>query len=135
LRKVAIAVGERVAVGDTLRDALSQVFPTATIDTAEPAVTSPDETGSPPPAQTGGATPTTTSPTTVTSPPGGATASSLINQALDLFQQANDALKTGGAGGLATYQSKTQEAENLILQAQEELGGSGTTTTVVGGSS
>jgi uncharacterized membrane protein (UPF0182 family) len=133
LRKVAIAIGERVAVGDTLRDALAQIFPTATIDTAEPTpTTTPGETGSPPPTQTGGGTPTTTPPTTA---PTSGDPSALIGQALTLFQEADDALKSGGAGGLSDYQAKTQQAEDLIRQAQAELGGQGTTTTVVGGAS
>jgi uncharacterized membrane protein (UPF0182 family) len=131
LRKVAIAIGERVAVGDTLRDALTQVFPTATIDTAEPTpTTAPQET--PPPA-----TSPTSGPTTTTiAPVSGSNPSALISQAVVLFQQADDALKSGGAAGLATYQTDTQQAEDLIRQAQALLtGGTGTTTTVVGGAS
>jgi uncharacterized membrane protein (UPF0182 family) len=120
LRKVVVAIGERVEVGDTLQDALKAVFPNASFSTAEPNAGPVDQGGGPT------ATPGTgTAPpgTTTTVPTGAGSPSALISQALTLFQQADDALKTGGADGLSTYQEKTQQAEDLVRQAQSQLSG------------
>ncbi len=127
LRKVVVAIGERVEVGDTLQEALTKVFPTATINTAEP-TSGPADVTEQPPGSTG------TQPTT--SPPpivGAANPSGLIGQALTLFQEADEALKTGGAEGLSAYQEKTAQAQALIQQAQQALGGTVPTTTAPSG--
>jgi uncharacterized protein len=124
LRKVVVSIGERVEVGDTLQEALTKVFPTATISTAEPTSGPADVT------ETGPDTTQPPSSTTSPSPAVGATnPTGLIGQALSLFQEADEALKTGGAEGLSAYQEKTAQAQALIQQAQQALGGSVPTTT------
>ena len=48
---------------------------------------------------------------------------------MTLFQEADEALKTGGAEGLSAYQEKTAQAQALVQQAQQALGGTAPTTT------
>jgi len=88
LKRVIVANGETVGVGATLSDALNAA------------------TG----AQTGGGGPST---------PGGTTdqqIQSLLQEALDHFQAADAALKSGD---LATYQSELVKAQQLVKQAND----------------
>ena len=111
-RQVVVSVDGRVAMGDSLRQALSQLFPgfnTALGDVvgeASGVVTTPDGP---------------VSPGTGTGTPGGAvaTAPELLAQAKVLFDEATTALK---AGDLGTYQAKVDQARRLVEQAAELLG-------------
>ena len=107
LRRVVVAIGDRIALANTLNEALSSLFPDTNIPTAE---VIPSDGGTPVTPGDG-----TTTPTVTRSP------ADLIADALALFSDADDALKTGGAEGLADYQKKTAEAEDLIRQAQAGL--------------
>ena len=132
LRIVVVAYGDEVQIGDTLSEALGKLFPTAKVTTREqPATptTQPGGTGSGGGAGgTGGAT-TGGSGSTASSP------SELIAKAVVLFDEADKALRSGGAEGLAEYQTKTAKAEELVREAEKSLGvavgGSSTTTTGV----
>lgn len=111
LRKVVVVTGQRVEVGDTLAEALGRLFPTADILTQEGSAPGVDDDSGDDDAGGQGA-----------APPSSATPAELITQALQLFDQADAALKAGGAGSLAEYQEKLAEAQRLLRQASDELG-------------
>ena len=122
LKKVLVEMGGQVQIGDTLAEALKKLFPSAEIDTRE--ASKPPDSG----------TPTTTAPggtTTPTTPTTGAKPADLIASAIKLFDEADKALRDGGAKSIATYQDKTAQAEDLIRQANAALGGAPDTTTTV----
>ena len=131
LRRIVVALGDQIEVSDNIGDALQKLFPGATIP-ATPVVGengSSATTTTTQPGDVGSATPTTTAkPSTSTSP------DVLIAQALQLFSDADAALKAGGSSGLSQYQEKTAQAEELITQAQAALNGASSkaTTTTTG---
>ncbi|MEY2476655.1 MAG: uncharacterized protein QOG87_1970 [Actinomycetota bacterium] len=105
LRKVVVVFGKRAVMGDTLQQALQQLF------------------GDAPPTleqQPGAPTPT----------PGAAPVApnvqSLLQQAADAFKAADDALR---AGDLAGYQAKVKQAQALVEQAAQASGQTASTTT------
>ena len=116
LRRVVVCIGDRIAVSDTLNSALSKLFPNTNIPTAEIIPDAADNAG-------------TSSGNGTTTPVESRSPSQLIADALGLFTAADDALKTGGAAGLTTYQEKTAAAEDLIRQAQSLLGAAGASPT------
>jgi uncharacterized protein len=130
LKKVIVAFGGDVAMGDTLLDALTQIFDTPEDvqalsqilgqDLTEPANT--DQGGGTPPA--GGDQTTEVD-----------TIASLLADADDLLNQANDALKEGDLG---KYQDKVKGAQEKIMSAldlanQSADGGSGSNSSDSGG--
>jgi len=127
LRKVIVAVGDRIAIGDTLAEALSTLFPDAEVDTLE-----------------GGTDPTPTTPSDPGDEPSSGTgdddAADLVGRAVALLDEADAALRRGGAEGLAEYQEKSAAADELIRRADEVLrrsagsASSSTTTTTEPGS-
>jgi uncharacterized membrane protein (UPF0182 family) len=107
--KKAIAVfGDKVAIEDTLKQALNDLFGAAP-PTLEQA-----------PAGPGAPVPAPSAPN--------ATVQQLLQQASDAFAAAQAALTKGD---LATYQAKTNEAADLVRRARDASGGqpAGTTTT------
>ena len=122
LRIVVVSIGGRVAIGDTLAEALGQLFPTARIATREGGTATPDD------------------PETTPESPGEVTAddaAELIARAVELFDEADALLRAEGATNLEEYQAKTAEAEELVRKAQESLAAapaaSATTSTTVPG--
>ena len=106
LKKVIAVYGNQVAYQDTLQQALEQLFPGAPNLTQEQnAASSTNPTG-----------PTT--PGTPTTPAPAATISSLLNQATNLFTQANQALAKNPPD-FATYEQDIQKAQSLIAQAAQ----------------
>ena len=107
LKKVAVVFAGKVAVKDTLKDALNALFGGGA-QTQE--------------QQTGG--------TTVPPTPGVGTVSpqvgQLLDQALAEFAAADEALKSGD---LAGYQSHTKKGEDLVQQARTAQSTSSTSTT------
>ncbi len=106
LRIVVVSIGGRVAIGDTLAEALGQLFPTARIATREGGTATPDD------------------PETTPESPGEVTpddAAELIARAVELFDEADALLRAEGATNLEEYQAKTAEAEELVRKAQESL--------------
>nr|MBA3529856.1 UPF0182 family protein [Propionibacteriaceae bacterium] len=105
LRFVMVRFGQQVGIGDTLDQALDQVFK--------------GDSG----ANTG-EQPTTTKPPTTKPPTGGQpnnpAATTALNQASAAFAAANKALT---AGDLATYQAKIKEAQAAVQRALTALGG------------
>jgi uncharacterized membrane protein (UPF0182 family) len=116
-KKAILVYGSKVAYGDTLQEALAQLFP----GTSTPGLPTPTPT-------TGGGTPTT--PTTPTTPQL-QTVTQLLQQAQADFLAADAALK---AGDLATYQQKTNAASALTAQALAQIQSATTGTTTPGGS-
>ena len=104
LRKVIVYFNDEVVVKDTLKDALAALF--------------------------GAAPDTQEQPTTPTTPeePTALTVNELLTKALEAFDEANQALKSGD---LATYQKKNEEAQGYIEDAQKAggVGSSSSTTT------
>ncbi|HEX2047549.1 MAG TPA: UPF0182 family protein [Acidimicrobiales bacterium] len=113
LKKVIVVFGERVVIRDSLRDAMTALFPGSSPSTLEqlPTTTPPP----PPPGQT--APPTTTPP-----PPGGQPAppltsvNELLTEATARFNAAEEALKNGD---LSSYQRFTNEARDLVRRAAD----------------
>ncbi len=108
IRRVVATIGDNIVVGNTLAEALQQLFPGANVNTQEGI----DETPATPDGGTGTETP----------PEQDRTAAELIVEALGLFTEADEALKRGGAGNLAEYQEKIAQAQDLIEQASAALG-------------
>jgi len=109
LRKVVVTIGDRIVVGDSLKEALDKLFPGTDVG-AVPVVPEPGAPATPP------AEPT--DPTDPAAPP-----EQLIADALTLFAEADEALRSGGAESLSEYQAKITEAQALIEQANTSLGG------------
>lgn len=111
LRKVVVVTGQRVEVGDTLAEALGKLFPTADIVTQEGSAPGIDDDTGDDTGDGGG-----------TSPPASTNPADLIADALRLFDEADAALKSGGAGSLSEYQAKLAEAQQVLRQAADALG-------------
>ncbi|MGO1971557.1 MAG: UPF0182 family membrane protein [Propionibacteriaceae bacterium] len=106
LRFVVVRFGTEVGIGDTLQQALDQVFAgNAGADTGEedPDTEQPEE-----PADPG------------TGDPDNPAATAALEKAEEAFTSADKALK---AGDLATYQTKMGEAQTAVQEAMEALGG------------
>ena len=101
LRKVVVVYGKRAVMGNTLQQALEQIFGAAppTLETPTPG-----EPAAPPVTDV----------------------NQLLAQASAAFQAADEALR---AGDLARYQAKVKEAQALVQRAAEASGGQSTTTT------
>ncbi len=115
IRRVVATIGDQIVVGNTLAEALQKLFPGTDVDTQEGADEQTDE-GTP----DGGEAPDAEEPTV---PNGGGEVPDLIERALQLFLEADEALKSGGVASLSEYQEKIREAQELIEQAAAALGG------------
>jgi uncharacterized membrane protein (UPF0182 family) len=100
LRRMIVNYEGKIAIDTSLDGALRQVFPGFSADVGE----------------VSGSTPTQPDPGTGTND---ATPEELLQQAQDLFTQADAALE---AKDLATYASKVAEARALVQQALDQLG-------------
>lgn len=137
LRRVLVDIGGNVEIGDTLAEALTDLYPDAEvvtreagIDEEEPVESTPDE----PDVPDGSTSTTTTTPPTVDDE-----IDDLILDAIALFNEADQVLRDGGAESFGEYQAKVSEAEAKIERAGELLtaggasaardSGSATTTT------
>jgi uncharacterized protein len=107
LKKVIVVYGDKVVMRDSLREAITTIFPGSAPQTLEQ-----QGTGQPSPPVTGGQNP----------PPGGTTAplptsvGDLLTEATNKFTAAEEALK---AGDLAGYQRNTNEAKDLVRRASD----------------
>ncbi len=99
LRFVLVRFGSSVAIGDTLQQALDQVFK------GDSGVNTDEEGGDDPPDNGG-------------ENPDNPAASKALSEAMQAFEDADAALKTGD---LATYQNKVKEAQEAIKRAQAAL--------------
>jgi uncharacterized membrane protein (UPF0182 family) len=106
LRKVITDIDGTVKVGDTLLDALKQYTAFENLPVGPPA-TEPNNPSNP------------------TQPQPQLSASSLLAAAVEDYNQANDALKTGD---LAKYQEKVNDASEKVVQAQALLAASASAT-------
>ena len=104
LQFVMVRFGQRVGIGDTLKEALDQVFPgNSSVDTGE----TPTE-------------PQPTTPGTGTGTGGNAAATAALAQAKAAYAAANTALEKGD---LATYQAQIKRAEAAVNRAITALDG------------
>ena len=112
LRIVVVSVGTRVGVGDTYAEALSSLFPTAEITTAEEGAAG--EGADPGDGETSGG-----------DAPGidEADAGVLLAEAVARYDEADAILRAGGATALADYQDAIAEAEELVRRAAGLLSG------------
>jgi uncharacterized protein len=130
LTNVIVVHGQRVVMEQTLAQAIRTLFG-VDVDTFEaPELIDPLDpdgatTGDDPPANGG---PTTTAPPTTappgTTPPGvepSEQVALLLAEAERLFREAEDALRSQGADGLATYQARVKEAAQKVAEAQSLL--------------
>jgi uncharacterized membrane protein (UPF0182 family) len=101
LRRMIVNYNGDVAIGNSLEAALAQVFRGFRTDIGDVVGTAPVDPG------------------TVTPPAGDATAQELLQQAEQLFTEADAALE---AKDIATYASKVAEARGLVQQALELMG-------------
>ena len=129
LRIVVVFIGGKVAIGDTLAEALGKLFPTAKIATREGAAVDGPGTDTP------GTDPGTDPPTETPDPDApddttAGTAAELIARAVTLFDEADEALRTGGATSLSEYQTKAEDAQELVRRAQDLLAAGGTAAAV-----
>ncbi len=118
LRNVIVSLGEDVAIGNSLRDALVKLLPTATFETLEAGPGSDpesDDESTPDPAD-----PQSTEDTTPDAEPS-RSAEELVAAAIVLFDQADEALKEGGIEGFTEYQAKLAAGRELLGQAEELL--------------
>lgn len=113
LRIVVVSIGGKVAIGETLAEALGQLFPDAQILTRESGTTTPASGTQP---ASGG---TATTPGTAAGD-----AKEMIARAIELFDEADATLRAGGASSLDDYQTKVAQAQELVRQAQAVLAGS-----------
>ncbi len=108
LKKVIVVFGDRVVMRDSLREAITTLFPGSSPATLEQqGVQSPPTTTAPPP----GGGPGTTVP-----PPVLSSVNELLNEATARFNAADEALRNGD---LAAYQRATNEAKDLVRRATE----------------
>jgi uncharacterized protein len=108
LKKVIVVYGDRVVIRDSLREAITSIFPgssPATLEQQGTGVTAPPTTLAPPPG--GGATPPPQSLTNL---------NDLLIEATSRFNAAEEALK---AGDLSGYQKATNEAKELVRRASD----------------
>ena len=110
LRKVIVDINNTVKVDDTLLGALKKYGQFSGLPIGP--VATPPPNGQP--------------PTTPTQPPPTLSAGNLLALAVEDYNAANEALK---AGDLATYQSKVNDANQKVVQAQELLAASVVTDT------
>lgn len=124
LRLVVVSIGGRVALGDTLAEALAELFPNATIATRE---TGPVDEGDREPGDETGDEPG--EPGGEPEPPAGVDgdAAELLADAIALFDEADATLREGGASSLADYQEKVERAQDLVRRAQEAMAAPTTT--------
>ncbi len=109
-RFVIASQGDRAAIGDSLGEALAELFPGFSEDLG-------DRVGPPePPPETGPETPREGGAEP------GATAAELLSDAKQLLDEADAALR---AGELGEYQDKVDQASTLIDQALQQLDTSG----------
>lgn len=134
LRFIVVRFGEHIGIGDTLQDALDQVFQgDAGADTGEGTAPTGDDAEvpiepvepTPTPTQEPGAVPTTEptdettpEPTAASTAVGQERAKELLAEAFTLFDEADAALREGD---LAGYQESVKAAEAKMLAAQAEL--------------
>jgi hypothetical protein len=107
LRLVVVWVNGQVAVGDTLDDALADLFPEANLGPAEGTADPTDPADPADPADPD--TPTASG------------ADELLSQAIDLFDQADAALRAGGPDSLGDYQRLVDEAAAKVQSAYSSL--------------
>jgi uncharacterized membrane protein (UPF0182 family) len=109
LKKVIVVFGDKVVMRDSLREAITTLFPGSS-----PATLEQQGAGqtAPPTDQSGQASaPNATNPAPVT-----ANVNDLLTQATARFAAADDALK---AGDLAAYQKATNDAKDLVRRAAD----------------
>jgi uncharacterized membrane protein (UPF0182 family) len=126
LKKVIVVFGDKVVMKDSLREAVSTLFPGSNPATLEQQGAGAAQSATPAPS-TGQATPAPVGAQPAPSIPGSVT--DLLSQASARFQGADDALK---AGDLAAYQKATNDGRDLVRQAtaaaQAAAGTTATTT-------
>jgi uncharacterized membrane protein (UPF0182 family) len=108
LKKVIVVYGDKVVIRDSLRDAITAIFPGSTPATLEQQGTG---QAAPPPGQT-----TTPSPDGTVAPPVLSSVNELLTEATARFTAAEEALK---AGDLSAYQKATNDAKDLVRRASE----------------
>jgi uncharacterized membrane protein (UPF0182 family) len=122
VRRILAWYDGQSVIGDTLTQAVNRLFPGTNINLGEivldDSVPTPD-TGTDPGTDTGGDTgevvdPDTSTPGGTDSGPVASDPTSLLNAAETLFDEAEIALRSGDLG---TYQSKVQQAQELISRA------------------
>jgi uncharacterized membrane protein (UPF0182 family) len=100
---VAVFAQDRGAVtASTVNEAIGQLFP--------------EISGAP-----GTTPPTPAEPSTPTTPGGSDTVDGLLQQATDKFNEADAALRSGGASGISRYQDLIRQAQELVDRAQQLL--------------
>lgn len=107
LRLVIVSIGGQVALGNTLAEALEELFPNATIATRETG-DQPDER-----VEEG-------------EEPVGDDAATLLAEALELFDDADASLREGGVSSLSDYQEKVARAQELVRRAESAIEEPGT---------
>jgi uncharacterized membrane protein (UPF0182 family) len=113
LRRVIVAYGDRIEMRETLQEALTAIFG----DAPETLEDAPDtEPGGEPGGEPGEEPPEDPEEDVAT----------LLAQAQDLFEEADQALSDGDLG---EYQDKISEAQDLVEQALRQSGGSGSSST------
>jgi len=112
LKKVIAVFGDRVVMRDSLREAMSVLFPGSSPSTLEQQGTG--QTANPSQGQTTGGGGTGTG--TATNPSVSSSVADLLTQASARFQAADDALKTGD---LAAYQKATNDGRDLVRKATD----------------
>ncbi|HEY8546586.1 MAG TPA: UPF0182 family protein [Acidimicrobiales bacterium] len=134
LAKVILLLDRRVVIADTLRDALTEMFGESppTLETGDPTEAldpgSDEESPAGGEGESGGELPGGEAP----SGSDAARVAELLEEAEQLFEEADDALADGD---LATYQEKIEDAESRVAEAAGLLGASsspapsGSTTT------
>jgi uncharacterized membrane protein (UPF0182 family) len=100
LRRMIVNYNGKVAIGQNITEAIGQLFPGFSGDVGEVSGSSPSDPGNPPPVT-------------------GTTAQELLQQAEQLFTEAETALR---AGDLGTYADKEAQARALVQQALDLLG-------------
>ncbi|MEA2783691.1 MAG: uncharacterized protein QOK29_5263, partial [Rhodospirillaceae bacterium] len=106
LKKVIVVYGDKVVIKDSLREAITTIFPGSAPTTLE-------QQGAGTIAPPGG---TITPPPTGTTPPPATSVGDLLTEATARFAAADEALK---AGDLAAYQKATNDAKDLVRRAAE----------------
>ncbi len=112
LKRVIAVFGDRVVMRDSLREAMSVLFPGSSPSTLEQQGTG--QTANPSQGQTTGGRGTGTG--TAPSPSVSNSVADLLTQASARFQAADDALKTGD---LAAYQKATNDGRDLVRKATD----------------
>lgn len=101
LRQVIVEVDNKVGIGNDLESALLDIFPDLPDDILDGEAI-PDDPGE---------------PEDPTAPVEADTVGELLAEAERLFDEADAALREGGADGLATYQDRLAEARDLVARA------------------